>query len=357
MVNKEMVVLARESRGLSQTELAEAIGVTQGKVSKYENGTLPVNAGDIENIALALNYSTDFFYQTDPIYGLGSSFIFHRKRKNVPVFVQRKIQAQVNILRMRIDRLLRSIDIEHENAFKYFDVDEFDGQIGKIAAGVRAIWKMPQGPISNVTALIESAGGIVVKVAFETKLIDAVHLWPPNMLPLFFVNCDLPGDRLRWTLAHEIGHAIMHQSSPTGDVEEQANAFTGEFLMPRAEIERHLHDLTLERAAILKPYWKVSMAAIIRRAKDLDCISERKYRTLNMSLSSQGYKAVEPFPVELEKPSLLDTIYQSHIDDLGYSQTELERRLFSRDSDRNAILPFEKPRPMLPFYDPQRIAN
>src|SRR5450432_1024566 len=94
-VNKEMLILARESRGLSQAELAKALDVTQGKVSKYENGILPVTNHDVENIALVLNYTTDFFYQIDNVYGLGSSFIFHRKRKNIPVFVQRKIQAQV----------------------------------------------------------------------------------------------------------------------------------------------------------------------------------------------------------------------------------------------------------------------
>ena len=293
--------------------------------------------------------------QADQVYGLGSSFIFHRKRKNVPVIIQKKIQAQVNILRMRVDRLLRSVDIAPVNSFQSLDIDEYDGKPETVAAALRVLWSVPQGPIVNVTALIESAGGIVLKVPFETRLIDAVHLWAPSLPPMFFVNEDLPGDRLRWTLAHEIGHAVMHRN-PMGDVEEQANRFTGEFLLPSNEIKGHLVALTLERAAMLKPHWKVSMAAIIRRAWDLKCIAKRQYHYLNMSLSSQGHKLVEPFPIDVEEPNLLDQIYNSHLNDLGYDPVELERILFSPVSAERAILPFSGG-PVARFYRPQRIAR
>jgi Zn-dependent peptidase ImmA (M78 family)/transcriptional regulator with XRE-family HTH domain len=353
-INPEMLILARESRGMSQVGLARAMGITQGKVSKYENGLLPITPCDLKQVSVVLEYTEEFFFQPDAVCGLGSSFIFHRKRKNIPINLQRKIQAQVNILCMRVSRLLRSVEIEHENRFQTLDVDEYGGHVERVAATARAFWKVPHGPVLNVTALIESAGGIVVKAPFETRLIDAVHLWPPGLPPLFFVNNDLPGDRLRWTLAHEIGHAIMHRL-PSNDVEEQANKFTGEFLMPRAEIKAHLFDLTLERAAVLKPYWKVSMAAIIRRAKDLGCITDRKYRSLCMSLNAQGYRLVEPFPVQVEEPALLDKIYGAHLTDLGYSQTDLELRMFLPQPD-NAILPFSKgPKP--PFYRSVRIAR
>jgi Zn-dependent peptidase ImmA (M78 family)/transcriptional regulator with XRE-family HTH domain len=354
-VNHRMITLSRESRGMSQVELARAVGVTQSKISKYESGVLPVTEKDLVVIARTLDYTAEFFYQQDQIYGLGTSFLFHRKRKNVPVSVQKKLEAEVNVMRMKVGRLLRSIEIEHENSFQAIDVDDHGGRADRIAAEVRALWKVPQGPVASVTALIESAGGIVIKMPFETKHIDAAHMWPPGMPPLFFVNQELPGDRLRWTLVHEIGHAIMHTGF-TEDIEEQANRFTGEFLMPRDEVRRHLFGLTLERAATLKPYWKVSMAAIILRAKELECISERKYRSLFTSLSAQGYRISEPFPVAVEEPKLLDTIYTAHLVDLGYSPDQLEQVLFKPTPDVQPILHFSG-QATTPFYKPSRVAR
>jgi Zn-dependent peptidase ImmA (M78 family) len=196
---------------------------------------------------------------------------------------------------------------------------------------VRAAWRLPLGPVANVTASIESAGGIVLKCAFGTHQIDAAHLWLPGLPPLFFVNRDAPGDRLRWTLAHEVGHAIMHRN-PTSDVEEEANQFASEFLMPAHEIAHQLHGLTIQQAAILKQQWKVSMAAIVRRAFDLGCITERKYRTLNMSLGAQGYKKVEPFPIDVEEPAVVRQLVQMHRSELGYDDFDLAKLLFWPDS-------------------------
>jgi Zn-dependent peptidase ImmA (M78 family)/transcriptional regulator with XRE-family HTH domain len=342
-INPYMIVLARESRGMKQNELAKAIAVTQGKISKYENGVLPITDDDIEAIAEATDYATDFFFQIDKIYGLGSSFIFNRKRKNVPALVQKKVQALVNIMLMQVNRLLRSAEIDHENTFRRLDIDDYGGKPVAVARATRSMWNVPLGPIANVTSLIESAGGIVVQLPFETNLIDAVHLWADGMPPMFVTNSEIPGDRLRWTLAHEIGHAIMHKT-PTEEVELQANEFASEFLMPKDEIKSHLYDLTLERAATLKPYWKVSMAAIIRRAVDLNCISERRYRTLNMSLSAQGYKTNEPFPIEVEQPKLLGQIRAMHEESLGYTERDIDNLLFVRMPNPGAtILKLRRP--------------
>ncbi len=325
-----MLILARESRGLNQTELAALIGVTQGKISKYENGMLEILEDDLERISKATNYTREFFFQQDKVYGLGSSFLFHRQRKTIPVLLQKQIQAEINILRIQVDRLLRATSLECLNGFQSHDADAYDGRVERIAPIVRAAWKIPLGPIGNVTANIESAGGIVLKCSFNTRQIDAAHLWLPGLPPLFFVNKDLPGDRLRWTLAHEIGHAVMHRN-PTGEIEEQANRFASEFLMPRAEIQDHLYDLTLERAATLKPIWRVSMAALVMRAKDLGCINERKAQSLFMRMSACGYKTNEPFPIEVEEPSTMRRVVAMYRQELGYNDFDLAQLLFTAD--------------------------
>jgi Zn-dependent peptidase ImmA (M78 family)/transcriptional regulator with XRE-family HTH domain len=328
--NADMLILARESRGMSQGDLARRMGVTQGKVSKYENGMLAVTEDDFVKICDALGYTKDFFLQRDKVYGLGSSFLFHRQKKAAPITIQKRVQAQINILRMQVDRLLRSVEMEPAQEFARLDIDQFDGDAAKVAKIVRATWQLPMGPVASVTASIESAGGIVLHCDFGTSHIDAAHLWLPDLPPLFFVNRDLSGDRLRWTLAHEVGHAVMHRN-PTGDVEDEANSFASEFLFPAEEARQHLAALTLERAAALKPVWGMSMAAIIMRAADVGCIPESRYRRLFTSLSAQGYRKNEPFPVAKEEPRVMRELVEVHRASLGYDDFDLARLLFAPD--------------------------
>ena len=93
------------------------------------------------------------------------------------------------------------------------DLAEF-GTPEKIATLVRQMWNLLPGPIGNLTRAIEAAGGLVLKCDFGTSKLDAFAQWPSGMPPLFFVNKSAPADRYRYTLAHEIGHIVMHVFRP-----------------------------------------------------------------------------------------------------------------------------------------------
>ncbi len=55
----ERIARLRKERGLTQTELAEQIGVSQNLVSSYEVGTVRLSADIAVKIAKALKVSTD----------------------------------------------------------------------------------------------------------------------------------------------------------------------------------------------------------------------------------------------------------------------------------------------------------
>ena len=327
-----MLILAREAHGFTQAELAAAAGISQGKLSKYENGLLVVAEEDVGVMAKALGYCADFFFQTDRIYGLGSSSLFHRQRQSVPMQAQRQIQAKINILRMQVDRLLRGVEIDSEYAFEPMDVEAFDGNAERIAQLLRIAWQLPLGPVGNVTTAIENAGGIVLKCNFGTSKIDAAHLWVTGLPPLFFMNGGTSADRYRFTLAHELGHAIMHRA-PTGDIEAEADRFSAEFLMPAREVTTHLANLSIQRVAALKPHWRVSMAALVRRARDVGAITQRHYQTLFQRLSSLGYRTNEPVQIADEQPTafrrLVEVYQQAH----GYTRADMDRLLFTVDPE------------------------
>src|ERR1700733_7023672 len=84
-VNKELITLARESRGKSQSDLAELIGVRQGTISKYESGMIDVSDEDLEKLSSVLEYPKDFFFLPDTAEGFGTACLYHRKRQSLPV--------------------------------------------------------------------------------------------------------------------------------------------------------------------------------------------------------------------------------------------------------------------------------
>jgi Zn-dependent peptidase ImmA (M78 family) len=331
LINPKMIVLARESRGISQSLLAKKVKISQGKLSKIENGILTITSEDeFKKFSATLGYPLSFFTRTENLYGVGLSEFFHRKRQSVPQRELNKIYAQLELRRFEITIFLQSVDIGETNFFK-IDPDENNDDIESIAQSVRAVWRIPPGPIENVVDVIEEAGCIVVPFNFGKSNIDAISNWHPGLPPIIYINYNRPMDRIRFTLAHEVGHLIMHEKPPNNieDIESQADRFASEFLMPKKEIYKLLNKLTLQKAAALKPFWKVSMAALIKRATDINKITERQSRYLWTQLGRAGYRSNEPGEIDVtyEYPKLLDEIVQVHKNDLLYDLGDLSSAL------------------------------
>jgi Zn-dependent peptidase ImmA (M78 family) len=110
---------------------------------------------------------------------------------------------------------------------------------------------------------------------------------------------------------------------PDETIEDEANRFAAEFLMPAAEIGPSLSGLTLERAAGLKAQWRVSMQAIIRRAIVLHEITPAQYTSLCKQINMWGYRVVEPMPVAAEHATLIRAAVDVHIKDHQRTADEL----------------------------------
>jgi transcriptional regulator with XRE-family HTH domain len=66
-VNVNMIVLARESRGFNQSELAERIEMLPTYLSKIERGDVNASNEMLVKVAATTRYPISFFYQTGTI--------------------------------------------------------------------------------------------------------------------------------------------------------------------------------------------------------------------------------------------------------------------------------------------------
>lgn len=335
-VNPEMVTLARKSRRKTQVQLAKDAGVTQSKISKCEAGVLPVDEQILEQLSRALDYPPQFFSQQTAIEGPGISELFHRKRSRVGVGILNQAYALAEVRRQEVNKLIEA-HTESVSKAPFLPIDEFDEDATQIARTVRAYWQISPGPMFNVTKDLERHGCLVVAHSFGTRLLDGFSCRSLGMPPIFHLNRTLPPDRWRWTLAHELGHVVMHSEPgrPSKLMERQADQFAGEFLAPERDLKPMLWNLDFERLAALKREWKISMQALLMRAFHLGAISDGKRRRMFMELSKAGYRLREPEALDppIEVPASLFNLARFHMTKLEFTRDELKTFLAIGEQD------------------------
>lgn len=332
--NPVMFTLARESRGKTQQALAEEVGLAQGTLSKIEAGLTTPNDTAVHLIAEALDYPDTLFKQNLTYRNLPVTF--YRKQKTLPATAAKRIQATINIRQLQLRRLLASVDLPSTNV-PVVDLEAYEGGVERLAREVRIRWHVPPGPIGNVTRLFEENGVLIVPFEFGSRKIDGVsiHESATGLPPVIFVSQTIPGDRLRWTLVHELAHIILHHHLPLPpeDSELEADHFASEFLLPRSEIRGQLGRLSLQNLANLKLHWKVSMQALIMRAFALGAITEGARKNLFAMFGRYGYRRNEPVTIEREEPVLVEQTIQTYLTDLGYSAPQLREVLLTKNSE------------------------
>jgi Zn-dependent peptidase ImmA (M78 family)/transcriptional regulator with XRE-family HTH domain len=305
-----MLTLAREAKGYTQKDLADQIGCNQSRLSKIEAGELMPQENDIQNLVRVLERSRDFFFQqgaTTP-----ASVSFYRKTQTLPLKMLRQCNAQMNIRRLEIEQKVGNTKLA-KRELPYLPPEK-NGGAKTIAQSVRQKWGLRKGAVQHLTQLVEDTGCVVVDYSFPSIKLDGLCIRAPDKPPIIFLNKDLPKSRRRLSLAHELGHLVMH-TNPHETVEDEAWEFAGEFLMPSAEIGKQLDGLNLDKLGQLKKEWGVSMQAILYRAKKMGKISESYNRFLWMQIGKCGYRVNEPFedlipderPTELENRLKTDT--------------------------------------------------
>jgi Zn-dependent peptidase ImmA (M78 family) len=191
-----------------------------------------------------------------------------------------------------------------------------DDMIEDAAASVRTTWHVPAGPIDNMIGLLEYHGIFVFMMPLGADTLDALSVDWNERHPYVIIGTD-QGNTCRWRFdcAHELGHLILHRgidqlalSTPVVCklIEMQAHRFASALLLPEQEFVQSLYTVSLDGYHELKPYWKVSIAAMVRRTRDLSIISEDGYRNLCISISRRKWRRVEPFDEEMapERPAL-----------------------------------------------------
>ncbi|WP_159807848.1 helix-turn-helix domain-containing protein [Cellulomonas citrea] len=288
----EVISTARRAKGWTQETLAERAGVTQATLSRYESGLRTPDDEALAHVARALGVTPALLREAGRIEGGIAVNAHMRRQKTTPVTVWRELEAQLNLVRLHAAHLGEEVALRAERSVPSFDTDETSP--ADAARLLRAQWRMPVGPIGNLTDWMESAGVLVVESNFGAgPRVDGLSQWA-NEHPIVMINANMPTDRLRFTLAHELGHLVLHSIYIDDQAEQQANEFAAELLLPAEQISHYLRRLRIGDLIELKRTWGVSIAALVERAHGLNLITGQQRASMYKMLNARGLRNPEP---------------------------------------------------------------
>jgi Zn-dependent peptidase ImmA (M78 family) len=256
--------------------------------------------------------------------GAGVGLIHHRKKQAASAGDLKRIHALLNLTRIQLRAVVAEGPQPVSGGIPHISLDDLTTP-ADAAREARTQWELVAGPLESMVRLIEDAGALVVSRALvapqpldsgaESVPVDAVSCCPPQEEPIVLLNQGTPAERQRYTLAHELGHMVLHRT-PHPEQEKQADKFAAELLMPAKEIRAELATghLGIARLLELKARWRVSMWALLRRGHALGVLSDWQYRSLAVEMSSLGYRTTEPGDMDAETPSAVNSIITWHLE-------------------------------------------
>ncbi len=298
--------MARESRGINQTELAAKLGMANANLSKIEKGDVSLSDETIAKLSEITSYPSSFFFQPGDILAENLSF---RKRGTVAQKLITPITAKANIVRLHVQHLTDTLGVKPATV-PALEVGG-DTTPAHIANEVRKRWKLKGQLIENVTQLLEAHGIAIANFPFITERVDSRCMLTENKQPIIFLNSQMLGDKQRFSLAFELGHLVMHTffTVPLDrNINHEANLFAAEFLMPEEEIRKDFAgDVTVALLGELKRKWKVSMISLLYRADDLGFVTPNQKRYILQQFNQLQIRRREPveLDVPMERPELL----------------------------------------------------
>lgn len=291
---------ARKAADLSLRNLATEVGVSHTWINKYEKNQAMPDSATLLKLGKVLGVRSEYFFRPEKIT---LTQVEYRKKSSLP---RRRLDSIMHEILDKIERRMELEGLFPQAPVEVFKLPldlpvqiEIYDQIESVANYVRRQWNLGMNPIPVLIDLLEMKGVRVFCIdAREDTKFDGL-LANAAGSPVVVVGKYWPGDRQRFTLAHELGHLLLEGRLNDGlDIEKACNRFAGAFLFPDNSVKAYLgskrSSLELRELQSLKYEFGLSMSAVIRRALDLGIIKEGYYKHLNIHFNQKGWRKCEP---------------------------------------------------------------
>lgn len=325
----------RELQRIPQKELASRVGITASALSQAESNDTKPTPENLVKLADELGVHIEAFASKPSTQPLPNPLFRHLRR--TPLAERRRAMRFVQVIAEVVKNLGSRVELPQlvhipSSVDPGAPAQEAGGDIERLAVSARVALGMSRtepfdehGPIP----VLEDKGLIVVRDPDLTDTIDAFSA--PVDGHAVTVLTGIPStswDRDDFNVAHEFGHCVMHRGAEPGrqTIEDQAHRFAGAFLAPADAIHDEL-PVTLDwsRYMDLKYKWGLSIAALVRRARDLEVIDGDTYVRAMKHRARYGWRRIEPG--NNARPLVQPDLLRDALNRSGFSEADLSDRI------------------------------
>ena len=297
--------LARKKAGYSLRAFSEALDkkVSAQAIGKYERNEMMPASDVLMAMTKVLDVNLEYLLSNQVRELQGVEF-----RKNSGTSVKDRARVEATVIEcveryLSVEEILDLDSSDWHEPFPPRVLNSLD-EAEDLAIELRRKWKLGNDPIPNMTELLEEKGIKVLilelpqKVSGLTCLVDRGERH--QQVPVIVVNEFFPLERRRFTLAHELAHRLIDESSPI-DHEKASDRFAGAFLVTfehlKKEIGKRRNQISLPELLQLKRHYRVSAAAFLMRLKQVGILSESA-TAYAFQTFAQPWRKSEPEPLE-----------------------------------------------------------
>lgn len=273
---------------MTKADLARALGVTPRSITRYESDGAPVATAPA--LAEALAFPEEFFSAppTAQIEAEGVSFRAGRRAGAR----QRAAAVASGEIGIEVDRWIS----ERFNLPAVSVPRRLEGDPVLAARVLRSNWSLGAKPLPNAVQLAESHGVRVYTLPPIAEEVDAFSCWHADV-PYIFLSRRRSPERMRFDVAHELGHLVMHVAKARDDAaqEREADRFASEFVVPSdALLVQVRSNPSAAEVLEARARLKVSAMALTRALHAAGRMSDWHYRQMCIDLAGRGYRSGEP---------------------------------------------------------------
>lgn len=300
---------------LTITELGVKLNVTKQMISKYENQNIEPSFEKSLQLTTILGYPREFFYTNDK-FNIQNEGTFFRSRLTATQKAKDPASIALKYSVIVRDFLEQYIDFPQlEDRESYESLQDYNS----IAKKMRNFVGLDNEPIPDIIEVAELMGFTVISMNYDESKVDAFSSMNTiendvGEINSYFVIVTGTGEsrsfyRQQFSIAHEMAHWVLHQNINPQELdkeeykimENEANRLASIFLLPEetfgAELATRVTD-EIDTYYSLKRKWNVSMAAMIKRARDLSLINGDQEVKLYKQMHYRKWKNPEPFDLE-----------------------------------------------------------
>jgi len=305
----ERVRSLRLAHGMTQTELANHLGLsTNAVISRIEMGRGALDEDQIDTFARVLACDPSLLVVPPP--SVLSTRPWLRSYTDARVKTLDAVLSDTGhchefIETLSLPRIPTSIPGFRGDANDPEDIERYAEEMRTAAQVIEG------GVVGHMVRAAERLGVVVLPMEDELGRHLGLSQYIDEQPYLRVARAGIPGDRQRFTVAHELGHLGLHASTPPPTdaesarrIENQAHRFASAFLTPADPVLEQLDELggrvTLTTLQQMKSTWGVSIKGLVVRLRQLSVIGDGQATALYKQISKRGWNKREPIAVTNE---------------------------------------------------------